>query len=127
PKLVNDRLLLGMKGTFSELEPSILRQRSQEALRLKAARGGRLCAQRRRSAGAGSRQARARSAPLAFHKFAEFASVRQVAIWFCDQGVKMPIVAYRPRGRVVERQLPRYNTIHRLLTNPVYAGAYVFG
>src|ERR1700747_3037627 len=39
PKLVNDRLLLGLKGTFSELELSILRQRSQEALRLKAARG----------------------------------------------------------------------------------------
>jgi len=32
PKHVNDRLLLGMKGTFSELELSILRQRSQEAL-----------------------------------------------------------------------------------------------
>jgi len=27
----------------------------------------------------------------------------------------------------VEWQLPRYNTIHRLLTNPIYAGAYVFG
>ena len=39
PRLINDRLLLGMKGTFSELELSILRQRSQEALRLKAARG----------------------------------------------------------------------------------------
>jgi len=38
-RLVNDRLLLGMKGTFSELELSILRQRSDEALRLKAARG----------------------------------------------------------------------------------------
>src|SRR5271165_7482296 len=34
PRLVNDRLLLGMKGTFSELELSTLRQRSQEALRL---------------------------------------------------------------------------------------------
>jgi DNA invertase Pin-like site-specific DNA recombinase len=39
PRLVNDRLLLGMKGTFSELELSTLRQRSQEALRLKAVRG----------------------------------------------------------------------------------------
>src|SRR6201988_1414455 len=39
PKLVNDRLLLGLKGPFSELELSILRQRSREALRLKAARG----------------------------------------------------------------------------------------
>src|SRR5271163_4887684 len=39
PRLVNDRLLLGMKGTFSELELSILRQRAHEALRLKAGRG----------------------------------------------------------------------------------------
>src|SRR4051812_5172787 len=39
PRLVNDRLLLGLKGTFSELELSIFRQRSQEALRLKAGRG----------------------------------------------------------------------------------------
>lgn len=64
---------------------------------------------------------------LAFRKFAEFGSVRQVVIWLCDEGVKMPIVVYGPRGRIVEWQLPRYNTIHRLLTNPVYAGAYVFG
>jgi hypothetical protein len=36
PRLVSDGLLLGLKGTFSELELSIFRQRSQEALRLKA-------------------------------------------------------------------------------------------
>jgi hypothetical protein len=64
---------------------------------------------------------------LAFRKFAEFGSVRQVAIWLCDEAIKMPIVVYSPRGRIVEWQLPRYNTIHRLLTNPIYAGAYVFG
>src|SRR6202008_1115072 len=39
PRLINDRLLLGLKGTFSELELSMFRQRSREALRLKAARG----------------------------------------------------------------------------------------
>src|SRR6201997_2950141 len=38
PRQVNDRLLLGLKGTFSELELSVFRQRSREALRLKAAR-----------------------------------------------------------------------------------------
>jgi excisionase family DNA binding protein len=64
---------------------------------------------------------------LAFRKFAEFGSVRQVTIWLCDEGIKMPIVVYGPRGRMVEWRLPRYNTIHRLLTNPIYAGAYVFG
>jgi hypothetical protein len=64
---------------------------------------------------------------LAFRKFAEFGSVRQVTIWPCDEGIKMPIVVYGPRGRMVEWRLPRYNTIHRLLTNPIYAGAHVFG
>src|SRR6201994_579344 len=35
----NDRLLLGMKGTMSELELSLLRARSMEALKQKARRG----------------------------------------------------------------------------------------
>jgi len=39
PKQPNDRLLLGMKVTISEMELSILRQRSLEALRQKAERG----------------------------------------------------------------------------------------
>ena len=39
PRHPNDRLLLGMKGTMSEMELSMLRQRSQEALRQKARRG----------------------------------------------------------------------------------------
>jgi excisionase family DNA binding protein len=134
PKLINDRLLLGLKGTFSELELSILRQRSQEALRLKAARGD-----LHTSVAVGYVRSvddrlemdpdkRVREAlHLAFGKFAEFGSVRQVALWLCDEGIRMPMVVYGPRGRMVEWRLPRYNTIHRLLTNPIYAGAYVFG
>src|SRR6267143_6349602 len=39
PRHPNDRLLLGMKGTMSELELSMFRQRSQEALKQKARRG----------------------------------------------------------------------------------------
>lgn len=74
PKQINDRLLLGMKGTFSELELSILRQRSQEALRLKAARGelhdrrNRLRTRRRRSVGDGSRSTHPRCAALGFRQ-----------------------------------------------------------
>ena len=37
--LPNDRLLLGMKGTMSEMELTILRQRAHEALKQKARRG----------------------------------------------------------------------------------------
>src|SRR6516225_7624879 len=39
PRLANHRLLLGMKGTMSELELSVLRQRAHEALKQKARRG----------------------------------------------------------------------------------------
>src|SRR5262249_15512662 len=39
PCLPNDRLLLGMKGTMSEMELSVLRQRAGEARKQKARRG----------------------------------------------------------------------------------------
>jgi excisionase family DNA binding protein len=111
-----------------------LRQRSQEALRLKAGRGdlhtsvavGYVRSSDDRLELDPDRRVR-EALHLAFRKFAEFGSVRQVTIWLCDEGIKMPIVVYGPRGRMVEWRLPRYNTIHRLLTNPIYAGAYVFG
>ena len=131
---INDRMLLGMKGAFSELELSILRQRSQEALRLKAARGdlhttvavGYVRSADDRLELDSDRRVRTALA-LVFRKFAEIGSVRQVAMWLCDEGIEMPTVVHSPHGRIVEWRLPRYNTVHRLLTNPVYAGAYVFG
>jgi hypothetical protein len=134
PRLVNDRLLLGMKGTFSELELSILRQRSQEALRLKAARGDlhttvaigyRWGADDRLEQDPDLRVREALS--LVFRKFGEVGSVRQLALWLRQERIDLPIVAYGPQGRIVQWGPPRYNTIHRLLTNPVYGGAYVFG
>jgi DNA invertase Pin-like site-specific DNA recombinase len=39
PRLLNDRLLLGLKGTMSEFEISLLRQRALEAYRQKVRRG----------------------------------------------------------------------------------------
>jgi len=134
PKLTNDRLLLGLKGTFSEFELSILRQRSLEALRLKAARGD-----LHRTVAVGYvRSADDRleldpdkrvreSIHLAFRKFAEFGSIRQVAFWLAEEAIKMPVVVYGPQGRMVEWRLPRYNTVYRILTNPIYAGAYAYG
>src|SRR6201997_1063575 len=134
PRLVNDRLLLGLKGTFSELELSIFRQRSQEALRLKAARGElytTVAIGYRRSADDRLEQdpdRRIREAlSLVFRKFSEIGSVRQLALWLRQEGIDLPIAVYGRQGRTVQWRPPRYNTVHRLLTNPVYAGAYVFG
>ena len=39
PALINDRLLLGLRGTMSEFELNLIRQRSLEAIRQKARRG----------------------------------------------------------------------------------------
>lgn len=39
PRMPNDRLVLGMKGTMSEMEVNIFRQRSIEAMKQKARRG----------------------------------------------------------------------------------------
>lgn len=46
PRLMNDRLLLGLKGTMSEYELSLLRQRGLAARDAKASRGGLLAHQR---------------------------------------------------------------------------------
>jgi excisionase family DNA binding protein len=134
PKQANDRLLLGMKGVFSELELSMLRQRSQEALRLKAERGE-LVSNVAVGYVRGSDDSiemdpdeRVREAiHLVFRKLAEFGSARQVAVWMRDEELKLPRTGGNGQGRVVEWQLPHYSMIHRILTNPVYAGAYVYG
>jgi excisionase family DNA binding protein len=134
PRLVNDRLLLGMKGTFSELELSTLRQRSQEALRLKAARGDlhtTVAIGYRRSADDRLEQdpdQRIREAlSLVFRKFREIGSVRQLVLCLCQEGIELPTAVHGLQGRTVRWGPPRYHAVHRLLTNPVYAGAYVFG
>ena len=134
PRLINDRLLLGLKGTFSELELSIFRQRSREALRQKAARGDlytTVAIGYRRGADGRLEQdpdRRIREViSLVFRKFSEIGSVRQLALWLRQEGIELPVAVYGPEGRVVQWRPPRYHTVHRLLTNPVYAGAYVFG
>src|SRR5271165_2532895 len=134
PRLVNDRLLLGLKGTFSELELSIFRQRSREALRLKAARGDlhtTVAIGYRRGADGRLEQDPDRriceTLSLVFRKFGEIGSVRQLVLWLRQEGIDLPVAAYGPQGRTVQWRPPRYSTVHRLLTNPVYAGAYVFG
>ena len=135
PRHPNDRLLLGMKGTMSELELSLFRQRSQEALKQKARRGALFL-----SVGAGYVRAgrdRIEKDPdrrvqealsLVFAKFAEFHSVRQVHVWLRDEGIALPVARHTAaEGRSIAWRLPLYNTVHNILTNPVYAGAYAFG
>jgi excisionase family DNA binding protein len=135
PRHPNDRLLLGMKGTMSELELSILRQRSLEALKQKARRGelflslpiGYVKVMHNRIE-KDSDQRVCGAVALVFRKFAEFHSIRQVHLWFRHEGIALPAVTHTvEEGRRVVWKLPVYNTIYHMLTNPIYAGAYAFG
>src|SRR6204780_644546 len=97
PRHPNDRLLLGMKGTMSELELSLFRQRSHEALKLKARRGALFL---RVAAGyvkvgpdriEKDPDKRVQDAlQLVFTKFAELQSARQVHVWLRDEGIALP-------------------------------------
>jgi excisionase family DNA binding protein len=134
PRSVNDRLLLGMKGTMSEMELSLLRQRSVEALKLKAARGDlhtTVAIGFVRSEDDGIEldpDLRIREAIASvFTRFAQTGSVRQTLLWFRQERVELPAAVYDDGRRGVLWRLPVYNTVLRILSNPVYAGAYAFG
>ena len=134
PRHPNDRLLLGMKGTMSELELSLFRQRSQEALKQKARRGALILGVAAGYVRVGrdriekNPDQRVQNAlKLVFAKFAEFQSARQVHIWLRDEGIELPVKSRNGEARGIIWRLPAYNIVHNILTNPIYAGAYAFG
>jgi DNA invertase Pin-like site-specific DNA recombinase len=140
PALFNDRLVLGLKGTMSEAELHVLRQRLDGGIRNKAARG-----ELRRALPVGfvwgEKDGEIRFHPdeavvgairTVFTKFAELGSARQVWLWFRSQKLSFPLhrlgivpsLATCHQLRWID---PTYMAIHNVLSNPVYAGAYVYG
>ena len=134
PRLTNDRLLLGMKGTISEMEVANFRARGQAALQQKAARGALV---QRVAIGyvkglddriEKSPDARIRSAiELIFSKFAELGSVRQVYFWLDRQQIQLPVAMGSKSAHAVIWRPARYHAVLSVLKNPVYAGAYAYG
>lgn len=134
PRLLNDRLLLGLKGTMSEFELGLLRARALEALRRMAHRGELLT-----SVPVGyvrTLDNRCEKIPdlrvqqaieTVFQKFGEMGSVRQVVLWLRQERFMLPVTDGDGRGQKICWRLPVYNTILKILTNPTYAGAYAYG
>jgi DNA invertase Pin-like site-specific DNA recombinase len=132
PNLINDRLLLGLKGQMSEFELNLFRQRSSEAIQEKARRGElRLplpvgfCWTSDGKIVKDPDQRVQQAVQLVFRKMAELGSMRQVMIWFRQEKVSLP--AFPVGQGTMVWKLPLYITIHSMLTNAVYAGAYAFG
>ena len=132
PALIDDRMYLGLKGQFNEMELALFRQRSLES-RIALAERGEL----RMHLPAGyewvdgaslemTPDQRQRDAiHLVFRKFRELGSIRQVFLWFRGEKVELPV---RMPGQAPVWKVPASaGSIRQILTNPIHAGAYVYG
>ena len=118
---------------MSEAELHILRARLNGGIRNKAARGelrrglpvgfvwgeeeGEVCFHPDEAVCTAIRQI--------FAQFAETGSARRVWLWVRSEGLKFPLQMHQ--GGEIRWVEASYTAIHHVLTNPVYAGAYVYG
>ena len=132
PADFNDRLVLGLKGTMSEAELHVLRARLNGGILNKAARG-----ELRRGLPVGfiygehdgeilfhPDQSVVHAITTVFQRFDELGSARRVWLWLGNEGADFPIG--KSNGEL-RWGAPTYTAIHKILTHPVYAGAYVYG
>jgi DNA invertase Pin-like site-specific DNA recombinase len=135
PRAYNDRLLLGLKGTLSEAELHVLKARLYEG-RLAKARRGEVAmpvprGYVRRPSGEvvkdPDEQVRA-TIELVFDVFDRRRSLNGVLTYLVDHDIRLPD---RERSGAAKGELvwrpPNRATLHNLLHNPIYAGAYVYG
>src|SRR6516225_5148051 len=135
PGVCNDRLLLGLKGTMSEHELYLIRQRMLSGKLAKADRGelaiplpiGYL----RRPSGEvildPDEQAQ-HVVRLIFDTFARLGTLNAVLRYLADHQVQVPVRAHAgPAKGEIEWRRPNRETLQIMLHNPVYAGYYAYG
>lgn len=136
PSDFNDRLLLGLRGTISEVELYQIRARMQRG-RLNKARRGELLSglpvgfdydPPTQSIRLTADQSVRHALTLVFRLFQQRRSVRAVLHYL--QRAQLELPHQRPRrglGREIRWQPPSYEAIYAALTNPRYAGVYCYG
>ena len=135
PRNPNDRLLLGVKGTISEAELFTLKQRLHEGRWNKARRGELVrslpVGYVRTEAGTveknPDRQIQSR-VEYVFELFDRLRVARKVVIQLANENLKLPAAVWGgPQHGTVTWKVPDLSAIIRMLHNPTYAGAYVYG
>jgi DNA invertase Pin-like site-specific DNA recombinase len=131
----NDRLLLGLKGTMSEAELHLLKQRMLAGKQAKARRGELAIplptGYVRRPSGEAALDPDEQVQTvvrLIFTKFAELGTLHGVLRWLVDHGVElgMRLRAGPDKGQLTWRR-PNRMTLQNMLHSPVYAGIYAYG
>lgn len=135
PAHYNDRLLLGLKGTMSEAESYVIKQRMMQG-RLAKARRGELgmhvpMGYLRRPSGdiVKDPDEQAQSVvSLVFEQFQARGTLHGLLSYLVDNSVKLPVRARTgPNKGDLEWHRPNRPTLQNVLHNPIYAGAYVWG
>jgi len=135
PGYYNDRLLLGLKGTMSEAELYLIKQRMASGRLAKAQRGELALplpiGYARRSDGQviidPDEQAQ-HVVRLVFDMFTRLGTLNAVLRYLAEHDVRLPV---RSRGGVDKGELqwrrPSRETLQLMLHNPIYAGYYAYG
>jgi DNA invertase Pin-like site-specific DNA recombinase len=134
PRQLNDRLVLGMKGSMAEYALGLMRQRARQACEAQIRRGhvmwevpvGFVRTSDDRLEKRADRQGQHAVAGV-FQTFRELGSARQTMLWYREAQLPLPEVRPGTLGRAILWRLPREPRIHQMLRHPCYAGALVYG
>jgi DNA invertase Pin-like site-specific DNA recombinase len=135
PGEYNDRLLLGLKGTMSEAELHIMRNRLDQGRRHKAERGELFTllptGYVRLPSGEVTFDPDLQVQTvirLVFDKFAELGSGQAVVRYLCEHQINLPL---RPNNGLRPEPLvwraPSPEAVYDILNHPIFAGAYAYG
>ncbi len=131
--LPNDRLVLGIKGTMSEMELTILKTRLKEGAIQKAKRGelkfvlppGYIHDHNSKIVLDPDKRVQSAIHQM-FSQFNAHTSVRQLLQWYKTNNISFPVRRVGHNNPIVW-EIPKYGTLSTLLQNPVYAGVYGYG
>src|ERR1035441_4751405 len=135
PGYYNDRLLLGLKGTMSEAELYLIRQRMLSGKLAKAERGELAVplpiGYARRPSGEvildPDEQAR-HVVGLVFSAFRRLGTLNAVLRYLVREHVQLPVRVHSgPAKGELEWRRPTRETLQNMLHNPAYAGYYAYG